>query len=100
MEVLVELLVEVLVEEGAKNTPWVVYDACCSRTVSPASLRMSMGMRECEAANMMFMMGMYWVARSPEVETMRMRLLRRGVCFVDEGSGAGWWEVEVGLEDG
>lgn len=54
-------------------TPPVASLACCSRTVSPASFKISMGIRFLCAAKIEFITGMYWFARSPDTETMRMR---------------------------
>lgn len=41
--------------------------------MSPASLRMSMGMRRRWAAKVVFIIGMYWWARSPDTEITRIR---------------------------
>ena len=41
--------------------------------MSPASFRMSIGIRRRWAAKVVFMMGMYWWARSPETDTTRIR---------------------------
>lgn len=60
-------------EYGARNIPPVVKEACCRRTESPANLKMSTGMRECWAAKIRFISGMYWLARSPDVLMMRIR---------------------------
>lgn len=72
--------------------PFVASDACCRKTVSPASFRISMGiLRRC-AAKVVFMMGMYWCARSPETETTSIRLCRP-VCASPASS------ADVGLDD-
>ena len=54
--------------------PFVVSEACCRKTVSPASFNMSIGIRNRWAANVVFMIGMYWCARSPDTEMTRIRL--------------------------
>lgn len=56
--------------------PLVASDACWRKTVSPASFRMSMGIRRRCAAKVVFIIGMYWCARSPETDRTRMRLWR------------------------
>jgi hypothetical protein len=58
---------------GFMYTPPVASEACCSSTVSPANLRISMGMCFRCAAKMLFITGIYWLARSPETLTIRMR---------------------------
>ena len=50
--------------------------------MSPATLQMSMGMERRWHAKIVFMIGMYWWARSPDTERMRMRG-RRVVGRVD-----------------
>lgn len=51
----------------------MVSEACCRNTVSPASFMMSIGIRSRCAANVVFIIGMYWCARSPETEMTRIR---------------------------
>lgn len=112
--------------------PWVASEACWRKTESPAILQMSMGIvrrwpgrgvgwgvsyggcggerflrvrgRGCLQANMVFMMGMYWCARSPETERIRMRGFRTGGCVevgseeVAARSGSGFVLEDVGVE--
>jgi hypothetical protein len=61
--------------------PPVASQACCSSTVSPASLRMSIGTRWRCAAKMAFITGMYCDARSPETLTTRMREVSATRCW-------------------
>ena len=58
--------------------PWVASDACCKNTVSPAILQMSIGIPRRWDAKMQFMRGMYWAARSPLTERIRIRDCRLG----------------------
>lgn len=58
--------------------PPVASEACCKKTVSPLILQMSMGICKRWQAKMVFMMGMYWCARSPLTERMRMRAVNVG----------------------
>jgi len=56
--------------------PFVASEACCRNTVSPASFNMSIGIRRRCAAKVVFIIGIYWCARSPETERTRIRLCR------------------------
>lgn len=111
--------------------PWVASEACCRNTLSPAILQMSMGIvrrwpggwgfgisieqiASCWEdflggrrwgslqAKMVFMIGMYWCARSPETESIRIRGFKVAgwVRFGSEGakSGSAVVLVEVVVE--
>lgn len=67
--------------------PPVASAACCRNTVSPASFKMSIEMWRRWQAKMLFMIGMYWDARSPDTERIRMREVRPAVEEV--------WSVDV-----
>lgn len=54
--------------------------------MSPAIFAMSIGMLRRWQAKMVFMMGMYWCAKSPDTETIRMRDVREGAWAVAPGS--------------
>ena len=58
---------------GVMKIPPVVSLHCCRSTESPASFSTSIGTRRCCAANMEFMRGMYWPARSPDTDTTSTR---------------------------
>lgn len=75
---------------GFMYTPPVASLACCSSTVSPANFKISIGIRFLCAAKMEFMTGMYWLARSPDTDTMRMRDVRgtRSTCVFSESASA------------
>lgn len=64
--------------------------------MSPASLRMSIGIRRRWAAKVVFIMGMYWCAKSPDTDTTRIRLCRPvGISLVPRPAGVGLEEEPV-----
>lgn len=71
--------------------PCVASLACWRKTVSPDIFAMSMGMLRRWQAKMVFIIGMYWCARSPDTERMRMRGWRGG------GAMSGYKEVSAAV---
>ena len=74
--------------------PFVASEACCKNTVSPEILQMSIGMLRRWQAKIVFIIGIYWAARSPETERIKMRGRSGRAWMVAEEESAG---VALGL---
>lgn len=63
--------------------------------MSPDSLAMSMGMPMRWHAKMVFMSGMYWCAKSPETDNIRIRDMSAGDCVAPPAEEDASWVFVV-----